>query len=57
MRPTSNHLLDLLPPAELARLRPHLSSEVLSLNQTLQARGKPVKSVFFPTSGMISIVR
>jgi len=56
MRPTSNHLLDLLPPAELARLRPHLSSEVLSLNQTLQARGKPVKSVFFPTSGMISIV-
>jgi CRP-like cAMP-binding protein len=56
MRPTSNRLLDLLPPAELARLRPHLSSEVLSLNQTLQARGKPVKSVFFPTSGMISIV-
>jgi CRP-like cAMP-binding protein len=56
MRPTSNHLLDLIPPAVFDRLRPHLTAEALSLNQTLQARGKPVKSVFFPTSGMISIV-
>jgi CRP-like cAMP-binding protein len=56
MRPTSNHLLDQLPPAALDRLRPHLAVEVLSMSQTLQARGKPVKSVLFPTSGMISIV-
>ena len=56
MRPTGNQLLDLVPPAELDRLKPYLTTEALPLNQTLQQRGKPVKSVFFPTSGMISIV-
>jgi len=56
MRPTNNRLLDQLPPGELDRLRPHLTAEVLPLNQTLQERGKPVRSVLFPTSGMISIV-
>jgi CRP-like cAMP-binding protein len=56
MQHTGNYLLDLLPPAVLDGLRPYLAGEVLSLNRTLQARGKPVKSVFFPTSGMISIV-
>src|SRR5690348_10541780 len=53
---TGNRLLDLLPASQLDRLRPHLTSEVLALNQTLQERGKPVESVVFPTSGMISIV-
>jgi CRP-like cAMP-binding protein len=56
MPATGNRLLDLLPPSQLDRLRPHLTSEVLALNQTLQERGKPVESVVFPTSGMISIV-
>jgi len=53
---TGNRLLDLLPASQLDRLRPHLTSEVLALNQTLQERGKPVESVVFPISGMISIV-
>ncbi len=56
MQPTGNRLLDLLSPDQLARLRPHLRAEALQLNQTLQMRGKPVEAVFFPTSGMISIV-
>jgi len=56
MQPTGNRLLDLLPPAQLDRLRPHLAAEALALNQTMQERGKPVESVVFPTSGMISIV-
>jgi CRP-like cAMP-binding protein len=55
MQATGNRLLDLLPPAQFARLRPYLA-EVLLLNQTMQERGKPVKSVIFPTSGTISIV-
>jgi CRP-like cAMP-binding protein len=56
MRATGNRLLDMLPPAELERLRPHLTAEGLSLNQTLQERAKPVRSAVFPTSGTISIV-
>jgi CRP-like cAMP-binding protein len=56
MQPTGNRLLDLLSPEALDRLRPHLSVETLPLGQTLQERGKPVETVFFPTSGMISIV-
>jgi len=56
MQPTGNRLLDLLAPSQLERLRPHLTPEPLPLNRTLQPRGKPVESVYFPTSGMISIV-
>ncbi len=56
MQPTGNRLLDLLSPEALDRLRPHLSAEMLPLSRTLQERGKPVEDVFFPTSGMISIV-
>ena len=56
MQATGNRLLDLLAPEQLDRLRPHLTAEALELNQTLQQRGKPVESVVFPTSGMISIV-
>jgi len=53
---TGNRLLDLLAPAQLNRLRPHLKAEVVSHNQTVQERGKPVEFVIFPTSGTISIV-
>jgi CRP-like cAMP-binding protein len=56
MQFTGNRLLDLLSPEALDRLRPYLSAETLPLSQTLQERGKPVETVFFPTSGMISIV-
>jgi len=56
MHTTGNGLLDALTPDQLARLRPHWRAEALHLNHTLQMRGKPVESVYFPTSGMISIV-
>lgn len=56
MQPTGNRLLDLLPPAQLDQLRPHLTAEALAPGQTMQERGKSVESVVFPTSGMISIV-
>jgi CRP-like cAMP-binding protein len=56
MQPTGNRLLDLLPPSQLDRLRPHLTAEALVLDQTLQERGKRVETVVFPISGMISIV-
>lgn len=56
MASTGNRLLDLLPSVQLDRLRPHLTAEVLALGQTMQERGKPVESIIFPTSGMISIV-
>jgi len=56
MQLTGNRLLDQLAPAQLERLRPHLTAEALHLNQTLQARGKLVETVFFPRSGMISVV-
>ena len=49
MRATGNQLLDLLPQEALDRLRPHLAAEPLRLNETLQRRGKPLQSVFFPT--------
>ena len=53
---TGNRLLDLLPSAQLNRLRPHLTAQVVSHNQTVQERGKPVEFVLFPTSGTVSIV-
>ena len=56
MQIIGNRLLDLLPPEQFQHLKAHLTLEALYLNQTLQARGKPVETVFFPTSGMISIV-
>ena len=56
MQVTGNRLLDLLAPAQFELLRSHLRSEVLPLNRALQERGKPIESVVFPTSGMISMV-
>src|SRR5215472_6747796 len=56
MQPTGNRLLDQLASEQLNRLRPHLTAEALPFNKALQARGKPVESVWFPRSGMISIV-
>jgi CRP-like cAMP-binding protein len=52
----ANHLVDLLAPDELASLSHHFTSVELHQGQTLQERGKPIESVVFPTSGMISII-
>ena len=56
MRSTGNHLLDLLAPEGLALFSQYFTTEELHQGQTLQERGKPIESVVFPTSGMISII-
>lgn len=54
--PPSNRLLAALPPRELHRLRPHLESVPLSLKGVLHEAGESVKHVYFPTSGMLSLL-
>jgi hypothetical protein len=49
---TGNRLLDALPPKSLRRLQPDLESIVLVLGAPVHA----TKHVYFPVSGMISVV-
>lgn len=51
-----NRLLDMLSPERLKSLRPHFETVSIRANQVIQAPGAKVDFVFFPTSGMISIV-
>jgi CRP-like cAMP-binding protein len=54
--PTSNRLLASLPPADLELLRPHLQTFDLVQEVVLVAAGMPMTHVFFPHSGVISLV-
>src|SRR5258708_34646602 len=49
---TGNYLLDALPPESLERLQPHLEPVAL----VLKARVQRVEHVYFPVSGLISVV-
>lgn len=51
-----NRLLDALAPNILDRLRPQLETVSLASNQTIHEPGEVAKYVFFPTSGLISMV-
>ena len=51
-----NRLLKALSGADFERLRPHLRPVSVELRQTLIAPGEPVRTLFFPESGFISIV-
>jgi CRP-like cAMP-binding protein len=53
---TSNRLLASLPPADLELLRPHLQTFDLVQEVVLVAAGMPMTHVFFPHSGVISLV-
>ena len=54
--PTGNHLLNLLPPADLARLQPRLQPMALASGQVLyEARG-PIEFVYFPLNCVLSAV-
>jgi CRP-like cAMP-binding protein len=53
---TENRLLELLSPADLARLRPHLESISFAYRQSLYEAGKPIDSVYFPVTGVASLV-
>jgi CRP-like cAMP-binding protein len=54
--PTSNRILNALPPDEYERLSPHLEHVSLPLRQILYQPDQPVTHVFFPDSGTVSIV-
>jgi CRP-like cAMP-binding protein len=52
----ANHLLRDLPPAELSRLAPSLEPVRLARPTELEAANEDVEFVYFPTSGVASIV-
>lgn len=54
--PFQNGILSSLDEAELALLGPHLEPAKLPVRKVLEARGKPIKVVYFPESGFASVV-
>lgn len=54
-RPT-NHLIGSLDRDDYALLRPYLAETRLKQKVVLQEAGKPIAHVYFPTSGMISML-
>ncbi|HEY8009251.1 MAG TPA: Crp/Fnr family transcriptional regulator [Methylocella sp.] len=51
-----NWLLALLPPADLALLSPYLKDVTVKQGALLQEAGEPIDFVYFPHSGMISVL-
>jgi len=51
-----NHFLASLPSAEFAALKPHLSEAAMERGALLHEQGDTVRHVYFPQSGMISLV-
>jgi CRP-like cAMP-binding protein len=51
-----NRLLAALRPAELALLHPHLKHTALVQGALLQDKGERIERIFFPQSGMISLL-
>lgn len=54
--PYRNRLLSVLSAADFALLRPHLHSIPLEVKQVLEEPNKPILQVYFPESGLASIV-
>lgn len=54
--PRANHLLDALPAAELDRIVPALEAVRLPRPAELEGANEPIEFVYFPTSGVASIV-
>jgi len=50
-----NQLLAALPAADFLRLRPHLTTIPIRVKQVLYTRGEPIRDVFFPNGGVVSI--
>jgi CRP-like cAMP-binding protein len=51
-----NWLLDALPAADYARLKPHLRQVKLARGRVLQEEDEPLRGAYFPSRGMISLV-
>ena len=54
--PTRNHLLAALPAADYQRLEPHLEPVELTLGCCIHESGERMCHVFFPTSGIVSLL-
>jgi CRP-like cAMP-binding protein len=54
--PTTNRLLDGLAAQDLDRLRPHLEEVPLLQKQTINAPGVAIEHIYFPTSGVVSLI-
>jgi CRP-like cAMP-binding protein len=52
----SNRLLDSLPPGDLALLKPHLKAVAMVQGVLLQEPGDQINYIYFPHSGMISLL-
>ena len=55
-RLATNRLLTALPPAEWAYLRPHMEPVPLGVGQVLYRTGEPIAHVYFPRSGVVSLL-
>ena len=51
-----NHLLSRLSPADLARLKPHLTTVRFDVRRRVEEPDKPIKHVYFPLDGVVSVV-
>src|SRR5215216_6350173 len=54
--PTGNKLIDGLPAQDIERLRPHLEAAPLVQKQTINAPGAPIEQIYFPISGVVSMI-
>jgi CRP-like cAMP-binding protein len=55
--PRHNHLIDRLPPDDMALLRPHLQEMKLDYLDALADSGRPIEFVYFPLSGVASLAK
>jgi CRP-like cAMP-binding protein len=55
-RPAANVLLALLPAEEYAGLQPHLEPVSVPIRTVLHEPGQPISHVYFPTSGVVSLL-
>src|SRR5689334_7653995 len=54
--PSRNSLLRYLPSSVLERMKPRLRAVNLTLRQVLFSAGDKIETIFFPTSGAVSLV-
>jgi CRP-like cAMP-binding protein len=54
--PNANHLLATLPEEDLERLRQHMRYTPLALGCVLFESGAPMRDVYFPVSGLVSLI-
>jgi CRP-like cAMP-binding protein len=53
---TGNQLIDGLPAQDIERLKPHLEAVPLVQKQTINAPGAPIEQIYFPVSGIVSMI-